>query len=626
MYVRNLDGDEFHVMVTSTNDQDLNSNQVLTSEITSNKVNDLFIDKLTEMWDIVDHDDVQHKIIYSKKQGKGNRQVVNIKAIPLFMDKFNTLRIYETYNQHMTAAEFFTILFRDTGFNFVLVDSFYAIQWEGLGAGEARLKLFERGLNRYKAEFRLSGNTVYLESQIGRDTSFMYRHKLNASDIAAEADATELWTYARGYGDYAEGDEANAALMREYRSPLADIPGIGERHAPPIYDGRVTVPETMDESLKTIVDESLKISVTATIHDLRKQGYPLAQPELGDRTFLMDERINYDEEVRINHLSTTKDWRGNVKDLKATFGAQSITKRYQSKFDTAIDRFNELIEGRLPLPYNVLPEAIRRASEALLGAMTELEINESGIIARDPNNPNRLVLYNSAGLGISLDGGVTFEEAITYLGINTKLLTAGDIHTNNIRIIGQDSYFFWDGNGLQAIDPNDMGKYVKLTSAGLYIAKGAVTIEREDGYKVINNGYATFDFSVDTHEPTFTANSITIENNWWRTTYNTHFTLQFYTYKHSGRYLNVWVSHGLSSISGEHAGTSGGIYIYSTSGEILGQKTFYNQRDDEANNQSVITVDLGVPTGNMGSFYLRGNTGVTTNPAYFRKTRIWISG
>src|SRR5690606_17424220 len=128
-------------------------------------------------------------------------------------------------------------------------------------------------------------------------------HRLNASDVILEHDANEFYTYAIGYGDYGgnssfdetplpgevpggefgveinvavDEDWRNAKLVREYTSPLAKIPGIGIRHAPPIKNGNIKLKDTMDEQLKTLVDESLKIFVSATIHDLRKQGYALA--------------------------------------------------------------------------------------------------------------------------------------------------------------------------------------------------------------------------------------------------------------------------------------------------------------------------------------------------------------
>src|SRR5690625_5646450 len=194
------------------------------------------------MWTITDHDNVEHRVIHVVRRGKGDNMTVDIKAIPLFFDVMDTLRIYDRYDEHMTAQLAFTRIFADTGFSFTLNGSFDAVQWEGFGDGETKLESFKRALERYRCEFRIVGNIVYLEHQIGNDTSHQYRHKLNASNIVQEVDANELWTYAKGYGDYGDGgggeDWQNAKLKREYTSPLAKI--IGIRHAPPIKNGNIT--------------------------------------------------------------------------------------------------------------------------------------------------------------------------------------------------------------------------------------------------------------------------------------------------------------------------------------------------------------------------------------------------
>src|SRR5690606_32406341 len=127
---------------------------------------------------------------------------------------------------------------------------------------------------------------------------------------------SELWTYAKGFGDFEEGDETNAKLVREYTSPLASI--IGIRHAPPVYDGRVKDAGTMDATLKDIVDNSLKISVSANQHDRTDQNYSIDQVQLGDRVFVIDERINFSEEVRAVHQTVTRDWRGKIIDKSIT--------------------------------------------------------------------------------------------------------------------------------------------------------------------------------------------------------------------------------------------------------------------------------------------------------------------
>ncbi|MDI3411107.1 hypothetical protein QKW52_15585 [Bacillus sonorensis] len=78
--------------------------------------------------------------------------------------------------------------------------------------------------------------------------------------------------------------------------------------------------------------------------------------------------------------------------------------------------------------------------------MTQLEYPEGmGIIARDPNDPNRFVALRSSGLGVTTDGGKTFKEAITADGVVTSVLTAGQIKTNNIQIIGNGDLFIGTG-------------------------------------------------------------------------------------------------------------------------------------------------------------------------------------
>src|SRR5699024_5673952 len=128
------------------------------------KVNKLFINKIDKLWTVVDHDDVEHKIIYLRKKGEGKSLTVEVKGIPLFFDVLDNDRIYDRYEEHMTAQLAFNRIFEGTGFTFVLGGTFAAVEWEGFGDGETKLETFQRALNRYKCEFRIVGKTVYLET------------------------------------------------------------------------------------------------------------------------------------------------------------------------------------------------------------------------------------------------------------------------------------------------------------------------------------------------------------------------------------------------------------------------------------------------------------------------------
>jgi hypothetical protein len=442
--VRDLEGNEYPLQATITYDKELNGNQSISFRVLPSKVN-TFIHDITEMWEVVA--DTDYKIIYCKKRGEGDKLSVEIKAIPVFFDTFDTQRIYEEYNEHMTANYCFNLIFTGSGYNVVLNGTFEAIQWEGFGQGDTRLEMFKRALNRYRAEFYVSGNTIYIENLIGRDTQFQYRYKLNASNIVQENDASAYWTYAKGYGDYGDGgggdDWKDAKLIREYTSPIASI--IGIREAPPIKNGNITTAETMDSQLKTLVDDSLKISVTADTHDLKN--YPLAQPTVGDRAFLIDERIGLETEIRIQQLTIVKDWKGNVISRQALFGSPNIVKRHQANMKSAVNSVTQLLQGNIKLPFNVLDNAVAEATKALQRMESQLTITDNGsLMAVDTTDPNNVVVLNAAGLGVSDDGGATFENAITGQGINGRTIMAksvlGDVIAGGIlQSLNSDTIF-----------------------------------------------------------------------------------------------------------------------------------------------------------------------------------------
>lgn len=455
MYVRDLENKEYITQVTYLIEEELNGNCVFSAKISPNKVNLLFLNKLSEMWTLVDDNETEYKVVYLKKQGEGKTLTAEIKAVPKFYDDFDNDRVYEEYNQSFTANACFATIFSGSGYVYQLNGSYNSLQWEGFGGGSTRLEMFKDALNRYGAEFRILGKVVTIEPQIGSDLNVMYRHRLNASNIVQEVDASGFWTYAKGYGDFTEEDGwQGAKLIREYTSPLASIPGIGARHAPPLKDGRIKLNATMDSGLKKIVNESLKVSVTADIHDLTKQKYPIAQSGLGDRVFLIDERIGLDAEVRVVNRSVLRDWRGNILDVQLTFGNQDITKRYQSNLDHAAKTINDLIEGREKLPINAMAQEVANVTSMILGVTSELDITPQGLIAKDKNNPNYVVVLNSAGLGVSTDGGTTFRNAITGRGIVAERILAGEIKGSTLRTDSGSNYVHIEKQFIRLMESN----------------------------------------------------------------------------------------------------------------------------------------------------------------------------
>ena len=488
IFARNLTGDEFAVSAQSTLDNELNGNQILRLTIPPNQVNKRFIDDIDPLWEI-DYYGNTYKVVYAKRTTKGHSFYIDVRCVHTALDKLDSIRTYERYDGSLTAISGFNRVFDGTGYDFVLGDTFYAIDIEGLGEGETRLEMFKRLLERYKAEFYISGNTFYLEKYVGRDMSFEYRYRLNASNVQQENDGTAFFTYVRGFGDYDEGEEnivGNAGIKLTYEHPLATV--VGRRHAPMVAKGSYKTESAVMDAMKRSVDDSLVVSVSANVKDLRKQGYPFAQPEVGDRVFLVDDRIGYDEEVRVVKIVTERFANGNVKDIEVTFGNQKLGRRYAANLSSAMATLNSLMAGTIQLPFSILDSRAQEMLKKIMSVDTELTL-DNGIFAVDKNDPNKVVGLNSAGWFISDDGGATANVIATADGIVADYITAGMLNANNVVVYGEDGDKYMYMTGAQLISHGNFARtwagVTDTAELNLGIYNGRIMVSNEvTGYNL----------------------------------------------------------------------------------------------------------------------------------------------
>lgn len=421
-------------------------------------------------------------------------------------------------------------------------------------------------------------------------------------------------------------DDEKYAVIADYTSPLANTPGIGIRPQAPVYNQDIETEADMIEYLKGVLNDKIEISYTMDVIDLAKMGGPIPMPHYGDRVPFIVEKMNIlIKDIRIMELT---EYPEQFKSPQITLG------NYQDDYGAAafnatkqqLDKLYDPRRGRIKI--DVLEEAVKRATAALNNSLTQIEYPPNmGILLRDPTDYNRFVVLRSSGIGVTTDGGVTFPDAITADGVVTDLLTAGTIHTNNIAIVGVDALFYWDGSEFISIDPNDPNKFTRMTPGEFYVSKGAITIERPDGYKVIDNGYATFDFSVDEATPFVLSNGVT-EIGRWRVMKNEANTSPgdagYFSFKHSARYVYINLAFYCEN------GANGYIYI-DGSGATIDENyvTFYTDHsigNDYATYGKTFVVDLGKPTGGLRSFYVRIKSNVTGKAVNVRKIRCWLNG
>ncbi len=216
--------------------------------------------------------------------------------------------------------------------------------------------------------------------------------------------------------------------------------------------------------------------------------------KLGDISFIQDTEffgyteINgtktpYKEEVLVSEITSNFDSPENdsfqVQNYKTQFEDlfQRITATTQSlqyasgEYQRAANAFTD--SGAInPL---TLQNSFLLNQDLVISAQNEsVTYDSTGLTVTDTSNPNKKVKVTSGGIFISIDGGITWKNAIRGEGISTQYLTAGAINTNIISIMdGNHTAFRWDADGINAywndsIVGTIINKFVRFDQYGIY--------------------------------------------------------------------------------------------------------------------------------------------------------------
>src|SRR5699024_1467094 len=145
------------------------------------------------------------------------------------------------------------------------------------------------------------------------------------------------------------------------------------------------------------------------------------------RVFLIDERIDLEQEIRIQSLKQTFDVNDKLVNCEVTFGSESIRSRYKSNLSSAAKDFTALMKGDIKLPTWSLDEIARGMITKIQSSENELKYGSFGIQAIDMNNSNNVFGLNSQGWYISTDGGRTARTVATAEGIVADAITTGTL-------------------------------------------------------------------------------------------------------------------------------------------------------------------------------------------------------
>lgn len=617
MFIRDLQGNEYFLQGVIKHDQELNGDERIDIDIEYTDMNSEFLDKQDDlkMW-IILFEGKEYRIISSKQTGFGNKYQISVTAVLYMLDWLNTSRIYQRIDGSLTVTEAFNIVFNDTPFTYSTVESAPSNSFEGIGEGETRLEIFKTFIDRFGYEFNIVGNVVYLQNRLGNDANFEYRYKVNTQDITKEVDASEMWTHAKGFGNYSDDDSDTdvidkAKLKREYTSPLEKVIGM-RREAPPIRDGRITQRSTMDANLQKIVDESMQISFTADIYDMSQQGYNYQHAVIGDRVFLVDERIGLDTEIRVVKISKSVNDLEQILDMEITFGTGNIADQYGSNLSTAAKDIADLIQGRKSLPFQALDIISKSMVTKIQNTTSELTFDDSGIHAIDKKNANNTVTMNSSGWMLSTDGGRTARTALTAKGLVADTITSGSLLTTLVDIKGRDGLITMDGDEFVAKSNQDNRKTI--------ISPKGMTVIRPDGAPFIVNGMFRSSSELQTSNPSPRDGQIELGSIFAYTNATNNPVFEEFFFQHKSRYLRVvgraYVEHSSST------GYDGKITVEGVeSDNIYSSKIISKNYISNDNSVYVdISIDIGVPDYSRKHFFVKMGSTNSKTTIFFRRT------
>jgi len=424
----------------------VNGESEMTFTLEKTKANAKYFDDFDHMWRIQWLGQMYVAVLIEDKTD-GYSYYREVQCIHEFYDDLRNMFKYESFTGSRTFFDIMTFIFEDTGYTFNIIDDFKAERFENFGE-DFVLELFSTALERYGSEFEINGRVVNLKQTVGDNTSIQYRHKLNINAVKRQIDALDFATYGKLYGK-------DKKIVAEYTHPLADLYPLSNgryREIPSRTDNRYTIQESLDALVKKEVEETLKISITFSLDEMIRNGYKRSKPIRGDRVLLVDGRIGLKVETRIVEVHNTYNANGEVIACEVTLSNFTDLYQQQKRFQKATKAISDALEGKKALPFEAMDNAVQAATIALQNAQTEITIPETGgFLAIDKNDPDNVVLFNSAGIGISTDGGQTFDTAMTGAGIVADAITTGTLNANLVRVFGgdDDTYIAMDGRVLE---------------------------------------------------------------------------------------------------------------------------------------------------------------------------------
>ena len=480
--VIDLQGNHYTAISNVPRVQRVNGEREITLSFLHGEINDAFLSEIETGWKANFKGDIYH--LFNEKEDKhGNKE---FDAVLDFFHHFNgRWHVDEVENKSMTINDSIRPLFDNSDYVLQIIDNFYA-NTMSLSKQQNSTERFLYFIGRHKAEFNIpiGTKTVQLKNKIGVQRNDVLIHEDdNLIDFNINTDTGSFCTAIRYYYDFKATGDSEESTEKEptkndvYVSPMASKYGV--HYGEPIYDERFSVKANAEQAAKEKQESTWQSSfeIGAELFET-----PLG---IGDEVPFVVPSKGINGYIRVVEINETFDEDGELIEATYTFGNENIASQYRKMQYDALQDVHDILNGRKPIPYSVLPKAVREATAIInAGDNTQFYYQEDGIYGFNKDNPNWSVRMNANGLGYSVDGGQNYNNAITHLGVVTEALTAGTIDANRVTIYGarQTNRVEIDGDRIKVWDSSEPEIYTEIRRGRIHANRGALSISRADAY------------------------------------------------------------------------------------------------------------------------------------------------
>lgn len=469
--------------------QSINGEREITLSFLRGDINDKFISDIETGWTANFKGDKYH-LFNEREDQHGNKE---FDAVLDFFHHFNgRWHVDDVDDKSMTIDDSIRPLFDDSPYVLSIIDNFYA-NTMNYSKQQNSTERFLYFIGRHNAEFNIpiGTQTVQVRNKIGVQRNDVFIHEDdNLVDFNITTDTGSFCTAIKGYyrfrvpeGSGDDSTEKEPTRTYDYISPMASKYGViwGE----PIHDERFDTLDGIQAATKQKQESTWKSSF-----EIAAERFETAL-NIGDEVRFIVPSKSINGYIRVVEINEQFDEEGELIEATYTFGNENIANQYRKMQYDAIQDISDIMLGKKPIPFSVLPKAVREATNVInAGDSTQFYYRDNGIYGYNTENPLGVTRYNANGIGFSQDGGQTYENAMTYLGIVATAITAGTIDTNRVTIYGSEGYnrIEIDGDKIKVWDSRDPEVYTEMSRGRFHSNKGAFSLTGFDGREVFFDG------------------------------------------------------------------------------------------------------------------------------------------